>query len=356
MKRTLTNTKELVGTSPRKNKLGKTAKKQALANLPLEDLSSGPLEKYANPCFILDTFSYLNVEPDKLNFPALVKKFPTLKEYDSYESVENLIRNICYTDESLYAKFDNQKGSYVGVCFSGGYDSTLCVARAIEQGKTVVPIILGVNHCFAGMWVLIEYSLLQLRRRYPRKITRAHVSISNIEFSDLSEFSGYRMQPSIAFSLGFINDALQKCLEEIQVGFICKDECISFLDEFENLYRAAFKFREPFHGEPVPLAYPLKKYVKSRVIEGLLSRSLLDSVAMLTCENPISKIFSNKNGTIVCVMPCEYCMSCKYMDATNSKIKSQSLLVVFGNEKMPSLSEVEAILKEEFNYTELVVD
>jgi hypothetical protein len=203
-----------------------------------------------------------------------------------------------------------------------------------------------VNGHIEGMWILAEYALLKLRRKYPRRICKAVTPIESMEFGDRVEFCGYRLQPSIAFSLAFIGEYTREKLKEIQVGFICKDECISFLEEFEGLYHAANKFVMPFDGGDVPLTYPLKKFVKREIIRRLDNLGLIDSIPMITCEQPNSYIVGNKDGVVVVVEPCASCMSCHTMEVANLSRVDAPVIAVFGTENSPSYWEIERMLHE----------
>ena len=267
-------------------------------------------------------------------------------DYVPEATVKSLINSIRDKDDELYASYPGADGTCVGVCYSGGYDSILLIAEAAERGETVVPIRLGVNGYMAGMWILAEYALLKLRRKYPKRICKAVTPIEIMEFSGKEDICGYRLQPSIAFSLAFIGEYTREKLKEIQVGFICKDECISFLAEFEGLYHAASKFVMPYDGGDIPLTYPLKKFVKMEIIRRLDNLGLIDSIPMITCENPDSYMVGGKDGIVVVVEPCARCMSCHTMETAKSSRVDAPVIAVFGTEESPSCREIERMLRE----------
>lgn len=267
-------------------------------------------------------------------------------DYVPEATVKSLINSIRDKDEELYASYPGADGTCVGVCYSGGYDSILLIAEAAGRGETVVPIRLGVNGYMAGMWILAEYALLRLRRKYPKRICKAVTPIEIMEFSGKEDICGYRLQPSIAFSLAFIGEYTREKLKEIQVGFICKDECISFLAEFEGLYHAANKFVMPYDGVDISLTYPLKKFVKMEIIRRLDNLGLIDSIPMITCENPDSYMVAGKDGIVVVVEPCARCMSCHMMETAKSSRVDAPVIAVFGTEESPSCREIERMLRE----------
>ena len=255
-------------------------------------------------------------------------------EYEAVpdDTVKSLINRIRDKDEELYASYPGNDGTCVGICYSGGYDSILLIAEAAERGETVVPIRLGVNGFMEGMWILAD--------------CKAVTPIEIMEFSNTEEFCGYRLQPSIAFSLAFIGEYTREKLKEIQVGFICKDECISFLAEFEGLYHAANKFVMPYDGGDIPLTYPLKKFVKMEIIRRLDNLGLIDSIPMITCENPHSYMVGSKDGIVVVVEPCARCMSCHTMETANRSRVDAPVIAVFGTEKSPSCHVIDRMLHE----------
>ena len=271
------------------------------------------------------------------------KKYRILS--DSHRtSVNRLISDIRETDEKFYAPTPSKPDSCVGICYSGGYDSILCIAKAAEKGETVLPIRLGVNEHMDAMWVLAEYALLKLRRKYKNRICRAITPISNIDYG--CNVLGYKIQPALAYSLAFISDDLRPTLKEIQVGFICKDECISFLEEFEDLYKAARKFVMPFDNYlTIPLKYPLKKYCKDRITDALKELGLYDEIPMVTCERPECSILGNPNGFIVMVVPCDDgCMSCHSFDTADKYRRGCPIIATFGIEGLPTMDAIENIL------------
>lgn len=289
-----------------------------------------------------------------LHNPFAVRRH--LKEWDksllSAEDVEKfdserLINRIREKDEDLFAELPTKcEKSCVGICYSGGYDSTLLVANAAEAGETIVPIIAGVNRNFPCIWIMAELVLLQLRRKYPHRICKP-VMPTRIDFAFTDpSFCGYRMQPSIAFTLAYVDANVKKCLREIQVGFICKDECNSFLDEFINLYEATNKFIYPYDAPAIPLKFPLRKFVKDVIVNQLDNKKILN-FAMCTCENPEGVIVGNEHGIIVYFTPCTGCNSCNALKHTPmfDNRYGRALLATFGDDDFPIMADVSAVIK-----------
>ena len=289
-----------------------------------------------------------------LHNPFAVRRH--LKEWDksllSAEDVEKfdperLINRIREKDDDLFAELPtNCEKSCVGICYSGGYDSTLLVANAAEAGETIVPIIAGVNRHNPCIWIMAELVLLQLRRKYPHRICKP-VMPTRIDFAFTDpSFYGYRMQPSIAFTLAYVDANVKKCLREIQVGFICKDECNSFLDEFINLYEATNKFIYPYDAPAIQLKFPLRKFVKGEIVNQLDNKKILN-FAMCTCENPEGVIVGNEHGVIVYFTPCKGCNSCNALKHTPmfDNRYERALLATFGDDDFPIMDDVSAVIK-----------
>lgn len=275
------------------------------------------------------------------------------EDVKGYDAVERLIRRIRETDDHLYAEYPSCEKSCIGVSYSGGYDSTLLVANAAEKGEIVVPLIVGVNNDITAMWVMAELNLLELRRKYPNSICKP-VTPVRLDYAGSEDFYGYRLQPSIAYSLAFIGDVLRKNLKEIQVGFICKDECISFLDEFVGLYKAANKFIYPYEEPPVPLTFPLKKLVKSEIVRQLKDKHIL-KFPMSTCEQPSGIVLGNGHGMLVYLAPCSgdecCCNSCRALHHIPNRAHhfDSALLATFGDDEFPIMDTIAEAIEQKFH-------
>lgn len=267
----------------------------------------------------------------------------------SYNAVERLIRRIRETDDHLYAEYPPCEKSCIGVSYSGGYDSTLLIANAAEKGEIVVPLIVGVNTDITAMWVMAELTLLELRRKYPNSICKP-VTPVRLDYAGSEDFYGYRLQPSVAYSLAFIGDVLRKNLKEIQVGFICKDECISFLDEFVDLYKAANKFIYPYEEPPVPLTFPLKKLVKAEIVKQLKEKHIL-KFPMCTCEQPEGIVLGNGHGMLVYLAPCKDCNSCRALRHTPNRAHhfDYALLATFGDGEFPIMDTIAEAIESKYH-------
>ena len=297
--------------------------------------------------FKVDDFDYWNFDTKEVLpiFEQELVEFlntTTSHKYKLNDSeIPDIIDMIYTTDCQCYAEESLNPSECVGVCYSGGYDSVLLIAEAAARGESVLPIRLGINEHQKGTWILAEYALLCLRRKYPGKIYRAIWPVERIDYSGGQCARGYYIQPAIAYSLAFIGESERACLKEIQAGFICKDECISFLDEFTNLYHAANKFIMPYDKPNIPLTFPLKKYVKSEIIQRLKSLGLFRTIPMITCEHPESHIMWNDDGVIVLVEPCTTCMSCHTMTTADEVRQRSVIIATFGyNTSIPTASEI----------------
>lgn len=319
---------------------------------PLEQAVAKPKPILYEQQFTSDAFGYLDLKCRRNPYilvnalngenPDDDKKYRALS-VDDERRVKRLLSDIHETDSSLYAPTPTVPDSCVGICYSGGYDSILLMAKAAERGETILPIRLGVNEYMDGMWVLAEYALLLLRRKYKNKICRAITPISHIDYG--CNVSGYKIQPALAYSLAFIPDDLRPTIKEIQVGFICKDECNSFLEEFEDLYKAARKFVMPFDNYlTIPIKYPLRKYCKFIITDALKEIGLYDKIPMVTCEGPECTIIGNNHGLIVMVSPCDECMSCHSFERADNYRKGCTIVATFGDGTLPSLDTIENIM------------
>lgn len=312
------------------------------------------------PSPILATTHKITFDFVPLHNPYDVRRY--LKEWNSdlkdpadveeYNAVERLICRIRETDDHLYAKYPPCEKSCIGVSYSGGYDSTLLVANAAANGEIVVPLVVGVNIDMTAMWVMAELTLLELRRKYPYRICKP-ISPVRLDYASSENIYGYRLQPSVAYSLAFIGDVLRKNLKEIQVGFICKDECISFLDEFVDLYKAANKFIYPYEKPPVPLTFPLKKLVKSEIVAQLEDKHIL-KFSMSTCEHPSSIILGNGHGMLVYLAPCsdeDCCNSCLALRHTPNRAHhfDSALLATFGDDVFPNMDTIAETIEQACN-------
>ena len=312
-----------------------------------EDASSRTDALYIKTSVERITFDYMDkmddvaVEKQLMKWDASLKEIEYIPDFD----VHRLIREIREKDCDLYADYPDTPQSCIGVTFSGGYDSTLLVSEAVRKGQTVIPIQVGVNTHAKGMWIIMELTLLDLRRKYPKRICKAICPVPHIEIT--GNIIGYCIQPTIAYSLAFIDQTKRELLREIQVGFICKDECISYLDEFVELYKAARKFIQPLDDvEPTPLTFPLKKTLKWQVLQKLENNGIY-KIPLFSCENPEEVILGNKHGVIVYMAPCCRCPSCWTLNwATDDGRDKKAIVATFGDDKMPIMDDIIEALKQ----------
>lgn len=287
----------------------------------------------------MDKMDVASVEKQLMKWDASLKEIEYIPDFDVY----NLIQEIREKDCDLYADYPNTPQSCIGITFSGGYDSTLLVSEAVRKGQTVIPIQVGIKTHAKGMWIIMELTLLDLRRKYPKRICKAICPVPRIEF--MGDINGYYIQPTIAYSLAFIDQTIRELLREIQVGFICKDECISYLDEFIGLYKATREFIHPLDVEPVPLTFPLKKTLKWQVLQKLKNNGIY-KIPLSTCEHPEEIILGNEHGVIVYMAPCCECPSCWTLNrAIDDDRYKKAIVATFGDDKMPIMDNVIEALK-----------
>jgi len=201
----------------------------------------------------------------------------------------------------------------VAVLFSGGLDSTYLVWKNLKDGNQVFPIYIEIEN--NDVKSILEKNRIELLyqefskefnspENYERKIHEIHHAISvGVKANENSLY--FKQIPIWIFSLMFMQSMN---VDEIQIGYVCNDDEISYLDDIQNIYKSYQVICEPMK----PLVFPLIKWKKWKIIEELPKqyRELI-----ISCENP--KIINDKNSKIVEYEPCCECAPCRTIIASN---------------------------------------
>lgn len=158
------------------------------------------------------------------------------------------------------------------VLFSGGFDSTLVLAKLVSEAKDHETICaVSINHSLTGVQKLRrEYEsqlliLRALRKKYPKiHVEHEVVNItSNWICGDTTNSRGLA-QPILWLCniLPLLKDG-----DQIYVGYNLSDQANLHTDNINNLIYAACSIQE---GKKVELLYPLKYYDKTEIIKSLI--------------------------------------------------------------------------------------
>lgn len=197
----------------------------------------------------------------------------------------------------------------VAVLFSGGLDSTYLIWKNLKDGNEVIPIYVEIENNETKS--IIEKNRVKLlRNEFAKEFNSERRLIRDVEFAikvsvHANEGSLYFKQvPIWLFSAVFLQG--MDNVDEIQIGYVCNDDAISYLDDIQNIYKSYQTVSEPMK----PLAFPLTKKKKYDMAHEL-PKQYRDLI--FSCE--MAKIIGSKDAEIIKYEACCECVPCKHIIA-----------------------------------------
>lgn len=240
---------------------------------------------------------------------------------------------IDYWKNDIFNNWDNQSSYYeddlnsksdkvIGVLYSGGIDSTLCILKALDKGNTVQPIMMRFNDITDEFLTVLNLYILQkhFKGRIKKPIFTIDMSTSfrnnNLNLDGNAPI-GYIQQPSAAFALATVN-CQNYHISELWAGYIRNDDVLSYKDEWYNLYNNAWKLTHGVLGsnsEPDKVVWPLMKYGKDSVIMATNSLKKKNNLRLVdtSCEQLSHTIFVNPKEHLIkmFIEDCGKCHKCQ---------------------------------------------
>jgi len=200
----------------------------------------------------------------------------------------------------------------VAVLFSGGLDSTYLVWKNLKDGNEVYPIYVEIENNIVK--TILEKNRTKLlcelfSEEFNENMNYGH--IHNVHYAISVGVKAYenslyfKQVPIWIFTLMFIQSI---GIDEIQVGYVCGDDAIPYLNDIQKIYKSYQSICEPLK----PLKFPIIK-IKKEIIAHELPSQYLDLI--ISCEN--AKIIGNKDAEIVQYEPCGSCVPCETIISTN---------------------------------------
>lgn len=197
----------------------------------------------------------------------------------------------------------------VGVLFSGGFNSTVALIDAIEEGYTVLPIIFDFNN--PDEQLLIKTTLLQLGKVYKSRILPAYNIKFLFPYEGLYEVQDtFLIQPMIHFYLGFMDDKVLKKIESLRIGYIKEDVGLKSLKEYKAIYNSTMKYQK--HKNIPKLLYPLARTSRARVLKKFdtFVKEHNVQIPCVSCFTPIFQYLETKKDLLMEVASCDACEAC----------------------------------------------
>jgi|ERR1035437_852605 7-cyano-7-deazaguanine synthase in queuosine biosynthesis len=197
----------------------------------------------------------------------------------------------------------------VAVLFSGGLDSTYLVWKNLTDGNEVLPIYIEIENNKTK--TILEKNRTKLLveefrkdKDFENKIRDVKCILKvNVEANEDSLY--FKQLPIWMFGMIF---SQSMDVDEIQIGYVCNDDAISYLEDIQNIYKSYQNVCEPMK----PLVFPSTKMKKQQMAHKLpkLYRDLIFS-----CEN--ATIIGSQDAEIINYEPCCECVPCKNIIASN---------------------------------------
>ena len=223
------------------------------------------------------------------------------------------------------------KGSRKIILFSGGFDSTLVLARLVkeaEEGSTIYTV--TVDHNLTGVEKLRrEYEsqiliLRELRKQFPKvKINHEIIHVAS-EWISGESYNSIGLSQPILWICNLIPLLEEK--DTIYFGYNHDDAAILFEEDINNLVKAACRIQE---DKTIYTHYPIKHYSKTLVLKTLIQEFPYLVDFCVSCESTFYE------GERVCGN-CEPCKNLKQallnltLDNEICEQAKQLLKILFG--------------------------
>lgn len=182
------------------------------------------------------------------------------------------------------------------ILWSGGLDSTYLVYSALKEGHQVRAYYCDLQNNSEKTKVELE-AIEKLRalfdQQFPNQLSFDVVATVSITGCGMRLMAFHQLCvwiPAIWW-------ALDTQIDEVQLGYVCNDDAISYLPEIVSLYSGIAPFINGFNEQLPPLTFPLIKYKKTWLKEWLPCEYFKLTV---WCESPSGE------GT-----PCGNCSPCR---------------------------------------------
>lgn len=230
----------------------------------------------------------------------------------SKEDEDSFVKRYCLKEAKVVIEPDtfpyDIKQDSIGIVYSGGYDSTVLMLKALLNGETVKPIIFN----FAQDDIIKAINLSVLKKRFGNKLLKP------IWFGLFGLQEGMcgkqcTQQLMIHNNLTYLSDGVLKNLKEIQIGYVMNDDAVSFQEEFKSVVSTSFKIQ---NKKNVPVTYPLIQKHKY-CIDDFIAQHLGKNHLCLSCESPNFNYYKDSEALYVVTKVCHCCHSCfqsKYLN------------------------------------------
>lgn len=197
--------------------------------------------------------------------------------------------------------------------WSGGYDSTLLLMRALEEGHNVTTFSVLIQNN-QSVWNIEDKVRNKIREVMNSKgVFWKHSSLPalTIDLHHNAPHLTISQAPIWAFAIGMLAGNYQFTndnIDEVWLGYKMNDCLLSYLPEFENVVKSIVAFQYPNTNRDFALKYPLLKMPRNMVANELSSKFPDVFKFCYTCETG-SLPFREAEGKYTLNCGCSSCRS-----------------------------------------------
>lgn len=246
------------------------------------------------------------------------------------------------------------KNNLALILFSGGFDSTYLAIDYLKKGYDVELFYIEIENNQDKVKLessSVEKITEELRKMFPFSVIQLHNKI--ISYNVMNYFDNLKTSAQPLFwlsSIPFITREKYDYLNvELAIGYIMKDESISYLTE----QRALMDSLKPFmKNSNINLVYPLIKHLKQEIVNFIADMPSIYRF-INTCESPATRYIGDDTYLIPCCGT-RMCNSCSNVEDFLPKENHLKYIRSIRNPDVASSVELTQenidILLKEYNY------
>lgn len=248
----------------------------------------------------------------------------------SNDMLHNLnLPNINYTLRHMKYSNNHDLKDLTILLYSGGKDSTCRLLELLDQGKTVLPIMIQFNaHDQRELFKteVIKQQFCKLVKAIKPTNLYAPLNLYYTTHHTTDDWEGLSQQQTFAIALSLIGGDILKRTKSIEYCLVAGDQGIGWIHEIKKLYKTVMKFNGytfEDNNEIPKLSFPYLKHTKRhiyRMIDKFVSKYNLGQVYFPSCQcedfTNFRVLYTKKKTEIqgylaFDIEPCNQCASCE---------------------------------------------
>lgn len=207
----------------------------------------------------------------------------------------------------------------IGVLFSSGLDSTYLVWKNLNDGNQVVPIYIEITNNKVKS-IMEKNRIGLLHKEFKKEFNNINDELNYYRDDNLMKDVHYVLDVGVSANedslhfkqvpiwiLGIMFCQSLK-LDEIQIGYVCNDDAIPYLQDIQKIYKSY----QSITNNLIPLKFPLSKKRKWELVQDL-PKKYLDLI--FSCEN--ARIIGSEDAELIEYEPCCECVPCNTIISSN---------------------------------------